>query len=136
MQLDIFTIYLERLFVFSNSNPTPLFFSLLGGIVVMVIGLLIARYFRNIIEATTFRLKKLLGIIAETIVVIFAGMLALTIIVGPEIANVVVRLLELFITPFIQAFAWVLAVVVGISLLINSKEELKKISAELKKAVK
>jgi hypothetical protein len=136
LQLDIFSSYLERIFVFSNSNPSPLFFSLLGGVVVMVAGLLIARYFRNIIEATTFKLKKFFGILAEAIVVVFAGMLALTIIVGPEIATVVVRLLEIFITPFIQAFAWVLAVVVGISILINSKEELKKVSAELRKAVK
>ena len=136
LKLDIFTAYLERLFVFSNSNPSPIFFSLLGGIVVMVAGLLVARYSRNIIEATTFQLKKIFGIIAEAIVIIFAGILALTIVVGPDIANVMVRLLELFLTPFIQAFAWVLAIAVGISILVNSKEELKKISAELKKAVK
>ena len=136
LQLDIFTTYLERVFVFSDSNPSPIFFSLLGGIVVMVAGLLVARYFRNMIEATTFRLKKIAGILAEAIVIIFAGILALTVIVGPDIANVMVRLLELFLVPFIQAFAWVLAIVVGISVLVNSKEELKKISTELKKALK
>ena len=63
-------------------------------------------------------------------------MLALTLVVGPEIANVLLSLIELFLTPFIQAFAWVLAIVVGISILVNSKEELKKISLELKKSVK
>jgi len=136
LELDIFTAYLERIFVFSSVNPSPIFFSLLGGIVVMAAGLLVARYFRNIIESTTFKLKKMLGFVAEAIVLIFAGVLALTLIVGPEIANVIVDLLELFLTPFIQAFAWVLAIVVGISILINSKDELKKISNELKKAIK
>ncbi len=136
LKLDIFSAYLERIFVFSHSNPSPIFFSLLGGVVVMTAGLLVARYFRNLIEATTFRVKKVLGVIAEAIVLIFAGVLALTLIVGADIASVIVDLLELFLTPFIQAFAWVLAIVVGISLLINSKTELKKISEELKKAVK
>ncbi len=136
LNLDIFTVYLERIFVFSNNNPSPIFFALLGGVIVMVTGLLIARYFRNLIEATTFRIKKPLGLIAEGIVLVFSGMLALTLVVGPEIANVLLSLIELFLTPFIQAFAWVLAIVVGISILVNSKEELKKISLELKKSVK
>ncbi|MCK4884104.1 MAG: hypothetical protein KAS30_04495 [Candidatus Diapherotrites archaeon] len=136
LNLDIFTVYLERIFVFSNSNPSPIFFSLLGGVVVMVAGLLVARYFRNLIEATTFKIKKPLGLIAEGIVLVFSGMLALTLVVGPEIANVLISLIELFLTPFIKAFAWVLAIVVGISILVNSKEELRKISVELKKSVK
>ncbi len=136
LQLDIFSAYLERIFVFSHENPSPIFFSLLGGVVVMAAGLLVARYFRNLIEATTFRVKKVLGVIVEAIVLIFAGVLALTLIVGADIASVIVDLLELFLTPFIQAFAWVLAIVVGISILINSKDELKKISIELKKAIK
>jgi len=136
LNLRTFEVYLERLFVFSESNPTPIFFSLLGGVVVMVAGLLVARYFRNLVEATTFRLKKIAGIAVEGIVLIFTGMLALTLIVGPAVANVIVSLLNLFLTPFIQAFAYMLAVVVGISLLVNSKADLKRISDELKKAVK
>jgi len=136
LQLETFKIYLERLFVFSSSNTSPIFFSLLGAIVVVAAGLLIARYFRNLIEATTFKLKKVLGLLAEAIVLIFAGMVALTLVVGADIANVVMDLLQLFLTPFIQAFAWVLAFVVGISLLINSKDELKKIANELKKIAK
>ena len=136
LQLETFKIYLERLFVFSSNNQTPIFFALLGGVVVMVAGLLVARYFRNIIEATTYKLKRPMGIGAEAIVLIFTGMVALTLIVGPEIANIVIVLLQLFLTPFIQAFAYMLAVVVGISLLINWKEELKKITNDLKKAVK
>ena len=101
LNLDIFTDYLERIFVFSNNNPSPIFFSLLGGIVVMGAGLLVARYFRNLIEATTFRLKKAFGLIVEAIVLIFSGMLALTLIVGLEIANLLITLLDLFLTPVI-----------------------------------
>ena len=136
LQLKTFEIYLERLFVFTEGNPTPVFFSLLGGVVVVVAGLLIARYFRNLIEATTFRLKRIMGLAVEAIVLVFAGMLALTLIVGAEIANIIVILLQMFLTPFIQAFAYMLAIVVGISLLVNSKVELRKIADELKKAVK
>jgi len=136
LDLETFKIYLERLFVFTETGPTPIFFSLLGAVVVMVAGLLVARYFRNLVEATTFKLKMLFGWVVEAIVLIFTGILALTLLVGPEITNIVVSLLELFLTPFIQAFAYMLAVVVGISILVNSKDDLKKITQELKKALK
>lgn len=136
LQLQTFKIYLERLFVFTPGSSSPIFFALLGGVVVMVAGLLVARYFRNIIEATTYKLKRVLGLIAEAVVLIFTGMVALTLVAGPEIANIVIELLQLFLTPFIQSFAYMLAIVVGLSLLINWKEELKKITNDLKKAIK
>jgi len=138
LKLETFRVYLERLFVFSGEAgaPSPIFFSLLGGVVVMAAGLLIARYFRNRIEATTFRLKRIFGLGLEGVVLLFTGVLALTLVVGADIANIVLDLLQLFLTPFIQAFAWVLAIVVGISLLTNSRAELKKVVDELKKSVK
>jgi len=136
LELEIFKNYLELLFVSGPGNSPPVFFALLGGGVAMVVGLLIARYIRNAIESTTFRMKNVLGMLAEAIILIFTGILALTLIVGTDVADVVVDLLSIFVEPFIQSFAWVLAIVVGISFLINSKAELKKITDELKKAVK
>jgi len=136
LQLQTFKTYLERLFVFTADNPTPIFFSLLGAVLVMVAGLLVARYFRNLVEATTFRLKKTLGLGAEAIVLIFAGLLALTLIVGPDVAGIIVYLLNLFLAPFVWAFAIVLAIVVGVRILVDWKDDLKKLSAEIKKAVK
>jgi len=138
IELKIFSTFLQRLFVFSETPgaPIPIFFALLGGIVVMATGLLVARYARNKVEATTFKMKTLAGLSAEGIILIFFGMFALTVIAGPEIALVIVDLLRLFLTPFITAFAYMLAFVVGISLLVNNKVELKKISDEFKKALK
>ena len=138
LQLETFKGYLERLFVFSAEagGDPPIFFSLLGGIIVMVAGLLVARYFRNLIEATTFKLKKVLGLGAEAVVLIFAGILALTLVVGPEVTNIIVYLLNLFLAPFVWAFAIVLAVVVGVRVLVDWKDDLKSLSAELKKAFK
>lgn len=136
LQLNVFSDYLKRLFVFTADGPTPIFFAILGAAVVVVAGLLAARYFRNLIEATTYKLKKVAGVMAEAIVLVFAGMLALTLVVGHEVANVLVSLLYIFLTPLVWAFSVMLAIVVGISLLANNKAELKKISDELKKAVK
>ena len=136
LELETFRRYLVLLFIEGPGESTPVFFALLGAVIVVMAGLLAARYVRNIIEATTFRLKKTAGLVAEAIVLIFTGVLALTLIVGPETSAIIVDLLKSFIDPFIQAFAYMLAVVVGISLLVNSKADLKKISDELKKAIR
>ena len=102
----------------------------------MLIGLLIARYARNIIEVTTFKLKKIVGILAEAIIIIFAGIVSLNLLFGENVANQVLGLLKTFIDPFLWAFAIVIAVVVGLRILIDWKADLKKLSDELKKALK
>lgn len=136
LDLAIFSEYLQMLFVKGQNNTMPVFFALLGAFIFVVAGLLTARYARNWIEASTFKMKRLLGAMTEAIILIFAGIIALTMVLGKEIADTIVNLLNIFLTPFIWAFAIVLAIVVGISLLANSQEELKKVSQELKKAMK
>ncbi|MFA4856004.1 MAG: hypothetical protein WC634_05480 [archaeon] len=136
LNLAIFSEYLQLLFVKGPGNAMPVFFALLGAFVLVVAGLLVARYARNWIETSTFKMKKLLGALTEAIILIFAGIIALAMVLGKEIADTIVNLLNIFLTPFIWSFAVVLAIVVGISLLTNSREELKKISQELKKAIK
>ena len=136
LRLEIFSEYLKLIFVAGQGGSMPIFFALLGAIVVMVAGLLVARYFRNLIEATTYKIKSLFGAVVEAIVLIFAGVLALTFLVGPETTNIIVSLLKTFIDPFITAFAYMLAIVVGVSLLVNAKADLKKITDDLKKALK
>lgn len=136
LPLETFKSFLETLFVKGPNGTMPVFFAILAASIIMVVGLLIARYIRNWIEASTYKMKKMLGLTVEAIVLIFAGIMALTLIFGREVTSIIIDLLQIFVTPFIWAFAVVLAIVVGISLLVNSREELQKISQELRKAVK
>jgi len=136
LHLETFKSFLETLFVQGQNGNMPVFFAILAAFIVIVVGLLIARYIRNWIEASTYKMKKMLGLAVEVIVLIFAGIMSLTLIFGSEVTGIIIDLLQIFVTPFIWSFAVVLAIVVGISLLINSKDELQKISQELRKAVK
>ncbi len=136
LSLATFKQYLTALFIEAPGGGTPVFFALLGAVVVMLVGLLIARYARNIIEATTFKLKRVAGILAEAIVVIFAGLISLNLVFGRDAAILIQNQINAFITPFIWAFAIVLAVVLGLRILIDWKADLKKLSDELRKALK
>lgn len=109
----------------------------LGGIVVFVGGLLLGRYAKNAVEITQHKFKKLASGLAEGLIVLFSGILALTMILGESTMLVLRGYLSDFIGPFITAFAWVTAIVVGISLLLNFKEDLRKFALDIiKKSAK
>ncbi len=108
----------------------------LGGIVVFVGGLLLGRYAKNAIEITQHKMKKVASVLAESIIVLFSGVLALTMIIGENYMAVLARYLELFIGPFIWAFAIVIAIVLGISVGVNFKEDIKKLTADVRKTIK
>jgi len=111
----------------------------LGGIIVFVSGLLLARYARNSIETTKHKMKKVAGVLAEAIIVLFSGVLALTLALGengPAYMNVIAEYLKIFIQPFIVAFAYMLAIVMGIQLLTTFGDDIKKIMTDVKKSLK
>ncbi len=136
LKLQIFQDYLYMLFVSGPDGRMPVFFAVLSGFVFVVAGLLVARYIRNWIEASSFRLKKPVAVVVEGIVLLFAIINAVGLVLGSEIAQSNIQLLRMFIEPVVWSFSIMLAVVVGITLLVNSKAELKKISEELKKTIK
>jgi hypothetical protein len=136
LKLATFERYLTTLFIETQGGGTPVFFALLGAVVVMLVGLLIARYARNIIEATTFKLKRVAGILAEAIIIVFAGIISLNLVFGEGVAMQVLGLLTTFIEPFLQAFAWVIAIVVGVTLLLDRTDDIKKVLRDVKKAFK
>jgi len=111
----------------------------LGGIIVFIAGLLLARYARNSIESTKHKMKKVAGVLAEAIIVLFSGVLALTLALGengPAYMDVIAEYLKIFIHPFIVAFAYMLAIVIGIQLLTTFGDDIKKIMADVKKSLK
>lgn len=110
--------------------------AVLGGIVVFVGGLLLGRYAKNAVEVTQHKLKGVASVLSESVIVLFSGILALTLIIGPAYMNVLAEYLKIFLLPFIQAFAVVTAIVLGISFGVTFKEDIKKLTGELKKAIK
>jgi len=111
----------------------------LAGMVVFVGGLLLGRYAKNAIELTQHKMKRSAAVLAEGIIVLFSGILALTLLLGdkgPVTMDTLYNFLNMFIGPFINAFAWVAAIVLGISIVLGFKSEILKLGQEIKKDVK
>ncbi|MDP2973586.1 MAG: hypothetical protein Q8N60_00905 [Candidatus Diapherotrites archaeon] len=108
----------------------------LGGILVFVGGLLLGRYAKNSIDVTQHKMKNIAAALAEGIIILFTGILALTMILGKDTMSVLKDYLNLFIGPFIIAFACVTAVVLGVVCLIAFKEDIRKMAVDLKKSLK
>ncbi|MBN2066902.1 MAG: hypothetical protein JW744_00360 [Candidatus Diapherotrites archaeon] len=111
----------------------------LAGIVVFVGGLLLGRYARNAVELTQHKMKRVAAALTEGVIVLFSGILALTLLLGekgPEYMATLKGYLDTFIGPFIVAFAVVVAIIIGLSIAAGFKEELLKIGKDVKKAVK
>jgi hypothetical protein len=108
----------------------------LGGIVVFVGGLLLGRYAKNAVEITQHKMKHIASTLAEGIIVLFTGILALTLILTEKTMETLAIYLDIFISPFIKAFAVVAAVLLGIVCLMAFKEDLRKMATDLKKSLK
>ncbi len=110
--------------------------SALKAIIVIVAGLLAGRWVRNIIEATQHKLKKTVGIGLEIIIVVFFGIMGLSFVVDQYNVETLIELIKIFVGPFITAFAWVLAIVIGVGIGLAYKKELLGIGQTLKKGLK
>ena len=105
----------------------------LAALVVLIMGLLLGRYLKNAIDATQHKLKKSVGTLTESIVVLFAGILALTLVLGEPRVQILVQLLNLFLTPFLWSIAIAVGIVVGVSFGSVFKKEIQQLAMDIKK---
>jgi hypothetical protein len=105
----------------------------LAALLVVILGLLLGRYLKNAIDATQHKLKRAAGTLIESIVVLFAGILALTLVLGEAKVQVVIQLLNLFLTPFLWSIAIAVGIVIGISFGLAFRKEIQGFATEIKK---
>ena len=96
-------------------------------IIMMVGGLLLARYARNAIQVTTHKYKKQAGLVVEVLVIYVVLLLALRTI------GINVTILEDAFRIGFGAFVLVLAIILGISFGLAFREDAEKMVAELKR---
>ncbi|MEK6973105.1 MAG: hypothetical protein AABW72_03635 [archaeon] len=100
-------------------------------LLILVIGLLIGRYVRNIVDATTYFHKRTIGIIAEVIIIYVAIVLGLDTIQGVDVTI----LLDAFRISLL-AFTLTIAIIVGITLGFAFKDDAKDLISEIRKKAK
>ncbi|MAG22444.1 MAG: hypothetical protein CL943_04050 [Candidatus Diapherotrites archaeon] len=108
----------------------------LAALLVMILGLLLGRYLKNALDATQHRFKKMVSSMTELIVVLFAGILALTLVLGEAKVQILVQLLQIFLTPFLWSIAIAVGIVVGVSFGLTFKKEIQSFAGEIKKSIK
>ena len=108
----------------------------INAIIVIVAGLLIGRWIRNIVEATQHKLKNTVGLAVELVIVIFAAIFGLSFVLNQVNMNTLYWMVDTFIGPFVTAFAWVMAIVIGVGIGFSYKKELLGIGQTLKKGLK
>ena len=106
---------------------------MLAALLVMILGLLLGRYLKNAFDATQHRFKKVAGTLTEIIVVLFAGILSLTLVLGESKVQILVSLLEIFLTPFLWSIAIAVGIVIGISFGQTFKKEIQQFAPDIKK---
>lgn len=105
----------------------------LAALLVMMLGLLLGRYLRNALEATQYRLKRVVATLTEAVVVILSGILALTLVIGKENVEPLVMLMKTFLDPFLWSVAIAVGIVIGISFGLGFKDEIKQFVKEIKR---
>ena len=105
----------------------------LAALLVVILGLLLGRYLKNALEATQHRFKKPAAALTEMVVVLFAGILALTLVLGEGKVQILVQLLNIFLTPFLWSIAIAIGIVVGLSFGLAFKSEIQKFATDIKK---
>lgn len=102
----------------------------LVALVMLIIGLLLARYARNAVQATDHKYKRTAGIVLEIVIIYLAVVLAL------RTVKVDVTILEDAFRIAFAAFALVIAIIVGVSFGLAFKEDAQKIVTEIRKLPK
>lgn len=119
MQLTVLQGFLTAI-----ANYIP---QILLALIIVVVGLLIGRYIRNAIEATTYNYRKTIGLALELMIVYIAIVMALDTIEGISVTI----LIDAFRIAF-AAFAFAIAIVVGIAFGLAFKKDAKKIVKGMK----
>jgi len=102
----------------------------LVALVMVIVGLLIARYARNAIQATAHSYKRTLGIALELVIIYVVVVVALRTMGFP------VQLLEDAFRIAFFAFALVVAIIIGISFGLAFREDAQRLVSEIKKTTK
>lgn len=102
----------------------------LGGLVIFIGALLVARFIRNMIEATQHQFKKTVAIIVEVIIIYMGAVIALQTMDVP-----VMILIDAFNTAF-TALVAALAITIGIAFGLSFYKDAKQIVADLRKEMK
>ena len=104
-----------------------------SAIIVLLFGLLAARYVRNKISATEHRYRSAAGLAVEAAILLFTVLLSLTYVVGDAKTQILLQAVYFFLNPFLWAAAIITGIVVGISFGVAFKEDIKKLGFEAKK---
>ncbi len=118
-QLEILGDFLNRLALF-----IPV---VLVALVIIAIGLLIARYVRNALEVTTHSHRKTIALVVEIAIVY------LSVVVGLGSVGIDVSILEDVFRIAFTAFALTIAIIAGISFGFAFKDDAKKLLKEFQK---
>ncbi len=102
----------------------------LAALVMIIIGLLIARYVRNAIESTTHRFRRSLAVAVEIVVIYVTAVIAL------KTVGINVTMLEQAFLIAVAACALVIAIIIGISFGLAFKDDAQSIASDIRKAVK
>ncbi len=110
-------------------NIAVLVFQVLFLLLIVIAGLLFARYIRNVIEITTHRFRKTAGIAAEVVIIYLAA------IIGFQTTGLidVTILVQIFIIAF-TAICLTAAIVIGISFGFAMRDEAKHIVRDFEKS--
>lgn len=100
---------------------------LLAALVIIVLGLLLAKFVRNKIEATQHKYKKTAARIAEVIIIY------LSVVIGLKRVGIDVSILEYAFLIAFAAFVIVVALVLGISFGLAFKKDAKQLVNDLKR---
>jgi hypothetical protein len=100
---------------------------LLQALLIVVFGLLVARFLRNKIEVTDFKKKKTIARVTEMVVVFLA------VIIGANNAGINVSILETAFLIALSAFVIIVAIILGLNLGLSFRKEAKDFMADLKK---
>ncbi len=100
---------------------------LIAALVVIIAGLIIARYVRNAIEATKHSLRKIAGIVIELTIVY------ISVVMGIRLIGLPTGMLESAFLIAFAGFIFSISIVIGLSFGLALKDEAKVIVKEIKK---
>ncbi|MFA6064447.1 MAG: hypothetical protein WCW44_05030 [archaeon] len=100
---------------------------LIAALVVIIAGLIVARYVRNAIESTKHSLRKIAGIVIELTIVY------ITVVMGIRLIGLPTGMLESAFLIAFAGFIFSVSIVIGLSFGLALKDEAKVIVKEIKK---
>lgn len=103
----------------------------LGGLVIFIGGLLVARFVRNVIETTQHQFKKTAAVIAEIILVYMAAVMALTTI-GFDV-TILVDAFKIAFTALVLSLSIVLGIAFGLAFFKDAKQIVIDLKKEIEK---